>query len=115
VRGDACRLGALLADDFLSMGEQGFPLGKREWIDRHCDFRYLAIETTEADGRPYTKTAILRFRSVQPRVRHGAPMTLTVRLRQVSIQQSGLVRAGRISAIVAALACARWDWYRLRR
>jgi hypothetical protein len=42
MHGDAGRLGALLADDFLSIGEQGFVLGKREWISRHADFRYLA-------------------------------------------------------------------------
>jgi hypothetical protein len=60
LRGDANRLDALLADDFLSIGEQGFQLGKREWIDRHRDFRYLAVETTEVDVRHYDKTAIVR-------------------------------------------------------
>jgi hypothetical protein len=44
LRGDADRLDALLADDFRSIGEQGYQLGKREWIDRHRDFRYLPIQ-----------------------------------------------------------------------
>lgn len=30
LRGDADRLDALIADDFLSIGEQGYQLGKRE-------------------------------------------------------------------------------------
>jgi hypothetical protein len=34
LRRDAARLDALLADDFLSIGEQGYRLGKWEWIDR---------------------------------------------------------------------------------
>ena len=37
--GDADRLDALLADDFLSIGEQGYQLGKREWIGRYLEFR----------------------------------------------------------------------------
>jgi hypothetical protein len=36
---DVARLGDLLAEDFLSIGEQGFVLGKREWIGRHGEFR----------------------------------------------------------------------------
>jgi hypothetical protein len=60
LRGDADRLDALLADDFLSIGEQGYQLGKREWIGRHRDFRYLSVETTELDARHYGTTAIVR-------------------------------------------------------
>ena len=39
LNGDAARLGELLADDFQSIGEQGYQLGKREWIARHGEFR----------------------------------------------------------------------------
>jgi hypothetical protein len=60
LHGDASRLGDLLADDFLSIGEQGYQLGKQEWISRHGDFHYLAVETTEVDVRHYDKTAIVR-------------------------------------------------------
>jgi hypothetical protein len=62
LRGDAERLGALLDDDFLSIGEQGYQLGKQEWIGRHGEFRYLSIETTEVDVRRYDKTAPARCR-----------------------------------------------------
>jgi hypothetical protein len=60
LRGDAHRIDALLANDFLPIGEQSYQLGKREWIDRHRDFRYLSLETTELDVRHYGTTAIVR-------------------------------------------------------
>jgi hypothetical protein len=39
------RLNSLLADDFISTGERGFQLDKRQWIARHADFAYLSLET----------------------------------------------------------------------
>jgi hypothetical protein len=87
LHGDAGRLGALLADDFLSIGEQGFQLGKQEWIVRHRDFRYLSIETTEADVRRYDKTAIVRCVQHSRASWRGDVMMLAVRLSQVWIQQ----------------------------
>ena len=87
MHGDAGRLGALLADDFQSIGEQGFVLGKREWISRHADFRYLAVETTEVDVQRYEKTAIVRCVQRSRASWRGDQMTLAVRLSQVWIQQ----------------------------
>jgi hypothetical protein len=66
LRGDADRLDALLADDFLSIGEQGYQLAKREWVDRHRDFRYLSLETTEFDVRHYGVSGRLRSGSGRP-------------------------------------------------
>ena len=83
LRGDAGRLDSLLADDFLSIGEQGFVLGKQEWIGRHGDFRYLAVETTEVDVRRYDKTAIVRCVQRSRASWRGDEMTLAVRLSQV--------------------------------
>jgi hypothetical protein len=60
LRADAGLLTELLAEDFLSIGEQGFVLDKRQWIDRHQDFRYLAIETADVDVRHYEQAAIVR-------------------------------------------------------
>jgi hypothetical protein len=57
---DVARLGELHGEDFLSIGEQGSVLGKREWIGRHGEFRYLSIETSEADVRRYGEAAIVR-------------------------------------------------------
>jgi hypothetical protein len=87
LHGDARRLGTLLADDFMSIGEQGCQLGKREWIERHRDFRYQAIETTEVDVRRYDKTAIVRCAQRGRASWRGEEMTLAVRLSQVWIQQ----------------------------
>jgi ketosteroid isomerase-like protein len=84
---DTARLEDLLADDFASIGEQGFQLGKQEWIDRHRDFHYLAIETAEVDVRRYDKTAIVRCLQRSRATWRGEPMTLAVRLSQVWVQQ----------------------------
>jgi hypothetical protein len=88
LRGDADRLDALLADDFRSIGELGYQLGKREWIDRHHDFSYLSIETTELDVRNYDNTAIVRCVQHSRASWRGEEMALAVRLSQVWIRQS---------------------------
>jgi hypothetical protein len=85
LRGDAGRLGELLADDFLSIGEQGFQLGKREWIARHGEFSYQSIETAEVDVRRYDKTAIVRCVQRSHSTWRGQDMSLAVRLSQVWI------------------------------
>jgi ketosteroid isomerase-like protein len=84
---DADRLDALLSDDFLSIGEQGYQLGKREWIGRHRDFRYLSLETTELDVRHCGPTAIVRCARHSRASWHGQEMTLAVLLSQVWIQE----------------------------
>ncbi len=40
LRGDTGLLHRLLADDFGSIGERGYQLDKRQWIDRHAEFTY---------------------------------------------------------------------------
>jgi hypothetical protein len=89
LRADARRLDELLADDFLSIGEQGYQLDKRQWIDRHRDFRYHAIETTEADVRRYDKAAIVRCVQRSRATWQGNQLTLAVRMSQVWVQQPG--------------------------
>jgi hypothetical protein len=81
------RLGELLAEDFLSIGEQGFVLGKREWIGRHGEFRYLSIQTSEVDVRRYSEAAIVRCVQRSRASWRGEPMALAVRLSQVWIRQ----------------------------
>lgn len=92
LHGDAIRLEALLTDDFASIGEQGYQLDKRAWVDRYRDFRYLSIETTsiettEANVRRYDKTAVVHCVQRSRATWRGEPMTLAVRLSQVWIQQ----------------------------
>jgi hypothetical protein len=88
LRGDAVRLDSLLTDDFLSIGEQGYVLGKQEWIGRHGDFRYLSVETSEVDVRRYDNTAVLRCVQRSRASWRGDEMTLAVRLSQVWVRQS---------------------------
>jgi len=84
---DTDRLESLLADDFMSIGERGFLLDKRQWIDRHADFAYLSLETTELDVRRYDRAAIVRCVQRSRASWCGQPMTLSVRLSQTWIEQ----------------------------
>jgi hypothetical protein len=87
LRADSGRLDELLADDFQSIGEQGFVLDKRQWIGRHGDFRYLDIETTEVDVRRYDAAAIVRCVQRSRATWQGSQLTLAVRMSQVWVRQ----------------------------
>jgi hypothetical protein len=86
---DTDRLNSLLADDFVSIGERGFQLDKRQWIARHADFAYLSLETAELDVRCYDHAAIVRCVQHSQASWRGDAMTLTVRLSQVWIELPG--------------------------
>jgi hypothetical protein len=83
---DTDRLHTLLADDFMSIGERGYLLDKRQWIDRHADFAYLSLETTELDVRRYEHAAIVRCVQRSRATWRGEVMTLAVRLSQTWIE-----------------------------
>jgi hypothetical protein len=76
----------LLADDFVSIGERGFQLDKRQWIDRHAEFAYISLETSELDIRHYGHTAIVRCVQHSRATWRSEKMTLAVRLSQVWIE-----------------------------
>lgn len=59
-----------------------------QWIDRHREFRFLAIETAEVDVRRYKRAAIVRCVQRSRACWRGEPMTLAVRLSQVRIRQA---------------------------
>ncbi|MET7747811.1 nuclear transport factor 2 family protein [Micromonospora sp. NPDC005367] len=84
---DTDRLNTLLADDFMSIGERGYLLDKRQWIDRHADFGYQSLRTTELDVRRYDGAAIVRCVQRSRATWRGEVMTLTVRLSQTWIEQ----------------------------
>jgi hypothetical protein len=86
---DAERLEALLTDDFQSIGERGFVLDKAQWIARHGDFRYVSLQTTDADVRRYPGTAILRCVQRSDATWQGKPMTLKLRVGQVWVKLPG--------------------------
>jgi ketosteroid isomerase-like protein len=83
---DTDRLNALLADDFMSIGERGVQLDKRQWIARHADFAYLSLETAELDVRCYDHAAIVRCVQRSRASWRGDAMTLAVRLGQVWVE-----------------------------
>ena len=57
---DRAALEELIAEDFLSIGPKGFVLDKRQWIDRHDEFTYQALEVSELDVREYGGAAVVR-------------------------------------------------------
>ena len=57
---DRERLRELIDDDFVSIGPRGFVLDKEQWIDRHNQFSYTALVTSELDVRVYDGAAIVR-------------------------------------------------------
>jgi hypothetical protein len=57
---DRERLRELIDDDFVSIGPRGFLLDKEQWIDRHDQFSYGELVTSEIDVRVYDGAAIVR-------------------------------------------------------
>jgi hypothetical protein len=57
---DRERLRELIDDDFVSIGRRGFLLDKEQWIDRHNQFSYKELDTSELDVRVYDGAAIVR-------------------------------------------------------
>jgi hypothetical protein len=86
LRADTDCLHHLLADDFVSIGERGFQLDKRQWIDRHAEFAYVSLETSEFDIRHYGRAAIVRCVQHSRATWRSEEMTLAVRLSQVWIE-----------------------------
>jgi hypothetical protein len=87
LRADTDRLAVLLADDFRSIGERGYVLNKQQWIDRHADFRYLRVDTSETEVHRYGTTAIVRCAQRCNAVWRDTTMALSVRVGHVWIRQ----------------------------
>jgi hypothetical protein len=60
IHDDRERLRELIDDDFVSIGPRGFSLDKEQWIDRHNQFSYKELDTSELDVRVYDGAAIVR-------------------------------------------------------
>jgi hypothetical protein len=56
---DREQLRELIDDDFVSIGPRGFLLDKEQWIDRHNQFSYQELVTSELDVRVYDGAAIV--------------------------------------------------------
>jgi hypothetical protein len=79
----------LIADDFLSIGPRGFILNKDQWINRHNQFSYQALDTSEMDVRLHDGTAIVRNVQKNRATYDNHPVELTVRVSQVWVNQQG--------------------------
>jgi hypothetical protein len=86
LRADTGLLHRLLADDFGSIGERGYQLDKRQWIDRHIEFAYHSLDTSELDVRHYDRAAIVRCVQSSRSSWRGQPMTVAVRVSQTWVE-----------------------------
>lgn len=89
---DAESLRELLADDFQSIGPKGYVLDKDQWIGRHAQFQYHALDTSRLDVRMYGDTAIVRNVQSNKATSHGRAVALRVRVSQVWVKQEGAWR-----------------------
>jgi hypothetical protein len=92
---DTDTLQTLLADDFRSIGEQGYVLDKAQWIGKFADFSYTSLESSDVEVRCYDHAAIVRCVQRSRSTWQGQKMALTVRVSQTWVEQSeGWLLAG---------------------
>ncbi|MBQ1062642.1 nuclear transport factor 2 family protein [Micromonospora sp. C41] len=86
LRADTDALNALLADDFRSIGEQGYVLDKAQWIGKFAEFAYTSLESGEVEVSLYAHAAIVRCVQRSRSTWRGQDMALTVRVSQTWIE-----------------------------
>jgi hypothetical protein len=86
LRADTETLQALLADDFRSIGDQGYVLDKAQWIGKFTEFAYIRLESSELEVHRYDRAAIVRFVQRSCSTWRDQEMTLTVRASQTWIE-----------------------------
>lgn len=86
LRADADTLNALLAEDFRSIGEQGYVLDKAQWIGKFADFAYTSLQSSDVEVRSYGHAAIVRCVQRSRSVWRGQQMALTVRVGQTWVE-----------------------------
>jgi hypothetical protein len=87
--GDTDSLNALLADDFRSIGEQGYVLGKAQWLGKFADFSYTSLESSDVEVSFYGHAAIVRCVQRSHSTWRGQQMALTVRVSQTWVELPG--------------------------
>jgi hypothetical protein len=85
---DTKKLDQVLTDDFLSIGPRGFVLNKEQWINRHKQFRYEQLDTSEMNIRLYGDTAIVTDTQKNKATFNNEPVSLSVRVSQVWILEN---------------------------
>ncbi len=84
--GDTNSLNALLADDFRSIGEQGYVLDKAQWLGKFAEFSYASLESSDVEISFYGHAAIIRCVQRSQSVWRGQQMALTVRVSQTWVE-----------------------------
>jgi hypothetical protein len=84
---DTDTLQAILADDFRSIGEQGYMLDKAQWIGKFAEFTYISLESSDVEVRSYEHAAIVRCVQRGRSIWRGQEMALTVRVSQTWVEQ----------------------------
>jgi len=88
-RADTDALNALLADDFRSIGEQGYLLDKTQWVGKFAEFAYLDLRSDEVEVSFYGHAAIVRCVQRSRSVWRGQEMALAVRVSQTWVELPG--------------------------
>jgi hypothetical protein len=86
LHGDAESLDALLADDFQSIGEQGYVLNKAQWLGKFTEFAYTSVESSDVEVCFYGHAAIIRCVQRSHSTWRGQEMALTVRVSQTWVE-----------------------------
>jgi hypothetical protein len=86
LRADIDALDALLADDFRSIGEQGYVLDKAQWVGKFAEFAYISLESSEVEVCSYGHAAIVRCVQRSHSTWRGQEMVLTVRVSQTWVE-----------------------------
>lgn len=86
LRADADALNALLADDFRSIGEQGYVLDKAQWVGKFADFAYTSVDSSEVEVSFYGHAAIVRYVQRSHSIWQGKEMALSVRVSQTWVE-----------------------------
>ncbi|GAB7036898.1 MULTISPECIES: nuclear transport factor 2 family protein [Catenuloplanes] len=89
LRGDAESLDGMLADDFRSIGEQGFVLDKAQWLGKFAEFAYTSLESGDVEVSFYGHAAIVRCVQRSRSIWRGQEMALTVRVGQTWVELPG--------------------------
>jgi hypothetical protein len=85
-RADTETLNSLLADDFRSIGEQGYVLDKAQWLGKFADFAYTSLESSDVEVSFYGHAAIVRCVQRSRSTWRGQEMALTVRVSQTWVE-----------------------------
>jgi hypothetical protein len=85
---DTTVLRALLADDFRSIGDQGYLLDKAQWLGKFVDFSYTSLRSSDIDVSCYAHAAIVRFVQRSSSTWRGREMSSTARVSQTWVEQA---------------------------